>query len=403
MSGELSELTSVPPGLKPQRARNVLYVNTIRGDSVQVPSDQTTLLSKLSSAKKTIRLATFARSPVEPEIQLGFVHFYYKHRSEISRQCIKHNYHMSPISCIPAAAAGSAVGSAAGEATSTPPANMFLKEQNTFGAEVAECIGVLCVDCNNTGARSSVKKGGLLHDPTTEYRTMDLAESIGGDLVTLDDISAADSAEPQEPVYDYVVGKALVELNPDILGLMEILTHHLLIENIVRGMRSLKRGGSLILPCYDMYTTITWKIVSLLGYAFSEIKVVRSQATTCLSGRRYLCASGYGGRGDGGGRGGGSVAASVVLEIFQRIDSDIRKNTSAHGGGFLCTLLDQITIDHMLPIICDTNNRIMCATYRSMNRLSAFLQKGDFFGAEFVRFQEERKEDSERWAGLREK
>lgn len=305
---------------------------------------------------------TFSRFPVDPEIQLGFVHFNYKLRGEVVKKSVECGFHLDPISVV-----STAVSTAV---SATRPGPNGGRNGGTFALEVIECLN-----------RSKSAKIGHLA-PNTEFRTWEMS-TVPGSKLQIEQIAITD----QTTMYDCVIGNAIADGdNHDLVQYIEVLTHRVVIDNLVRGLAHLKNGGRLLIPIYDSYTTMTWKLFALIQGMFGSTSIVKPIATSFVSGRKYIVADGY-----------NKAVGDAVVIVLNSLQKKILAAEGNDKTRFLCTMFDDISIDYLYPYIRKVNNQIMSKTYQSLNRLNGFLQAGDFYGVEYNRYVSEITHDSEQW------
>ena len=320
---------------------------------------------------------TFSRFPVDPEIQLGFIHFNYKLRGEVLKKSSECDFHLDPISIVLPGTATFATKGATTKATTK--ATTFATKGATFALEVIECLG---------GDRSDAPKGRAIGRlvPNTEFRTMEMANVPGSKL----QVEAI--VDQSTTMYDCVIGTAVSDGGDrgsdhhDVVQYIEVLTHRVIIDNLLRGLAHLKNGGKFVMPIYDSYTTMTWKLFALIQGMFGSTSMVKPIATSFVSGRKYIVADGY-----------NKAVGDAVVVVLASLEKKISAAAATANTRFMCTLLDDVSIDHLYPYIHRVNNEIMSNTYRSLNRLNGFLQAGDFYGVEYNRYVSEMTHNSEQW------
>jgi hypothetical protein len=328
----------------------------------------------VSSLPKLKPDVTFSRFPVDPEIQLGFIHFNYKLRGEVVKKGKECGFHLDPISLTAGTAASGTAASGTGTAASGTAASGTAASGTggTFRLEVIECLD-----------RSGSEKIGRLVPNTNsiyEFRTMEMS-NVPGSKVKVESI-----VDQAKTMYDCVIGTAIADGdNHDLVQYIEVLTHRVVVDNLLRGLPHLNNGGRLVIPIYDSYTTMTWKLFALIQGMFGSTAIVKPIATPFVSGRKYIVADGY-----------NKAVGDAVVVVLGSLE---KKIAAAEGNNarFMCTLFDDISIDHLSPYIRKVNNQIMTNTYQSLNRLNGFLEAGDFYGVEYNRYVSEMTQNSEQW------
>ena len=173
---------------------------------------------------------------------------------------------------------------------------------------------------------------------------------------------------------------------PTLQPYVESLAYRQIIRNIIITANVLKKGGAGIFEFNDTFTPVSWKLIHIIQHMFGGTVMVKPQSTPFTDGRKYLIGSDYQKNPD-------------YIKLLCGLLDKLNSLTEMDSMVYLTDIFTQWEIEDSRDIteIQRVNTTILVNDYNNLNRLNLFLQNNDYFGTEYNRYLQESEKACEFW------
>lgn len=164
-------------------------------------------------------------------------------------------------------------------------------------------------------------------------------------------------------------------------GKSENTSYEILLAEIVISLNTLDKNGTLILRVLDMFTSVTVKLMLILGTVFKTVKVQKPLSSRDSDSERYLIFTGY-------------KSAKNTTKFFSDLFDKIQKEDKK----FIVDIQPEISIpDEIKSSIFEVNDNLMKIEYQCINRMYEFILEKNYYGIKYNNYLETQLTNSQNW------
>jgi len=172
-------------------------------------------------------------------------------------------------------------------------------------------------------------------------------------------------------------------------NIQEQRSQFLIFAEIVTAISSQKKGGSLILKMFEMFTELSYKFIVLLKHFYSKVYIMKPLMSRDIDSERYVVCKGFD----------GSSSKSLISKLADSMDK-IKQiaDSSTADSHFIIDIFPsyEITFD-LRQQITSMNISITNAQYKLLNKMIEFIDGSNYHGDLYRQYRERQIELSKYW------